>query len=69
MSIAGINPNDLGNMGEIEQQFAVKTVEYLEVSLWNRVHLFAIMTDLPPRQSHWVARFMKRFSSALLPPS
>lgn len=48
MSIAGINPNDLGNMGEIEQQFAVKTVEYLEVSLWNRVHLFAIMTDLPP---------------------
>ena len=31
MSVGGINPNDLGNMGEIEQQFAVKTVEHLEV--------------------------------------
>jgi hypothetical protein len=31
MSIAGINPEDLGNMGEIEAQFAVKTVEHLEV--------------------------------------
>lgn len=28
--IAGIDPNDLGNFQEIEMQFAVKTVEFLE---------------------------------------
>jgi hypothetical protein len=27
-----MNPEDLGNAGEIEMQFAVKTVEHLEVS-------------------------------------
>ncbi|KAG7575362.1 hypothetical protein FFLO_00352 [Filobasidium floriforme] len=41
MSVGGINPNDLGNMGEIEQQFAVKTVEHLET--YQRVIL-----NIPP---------------------
>ena len=52
MSIGGINPNDLGNMGEIEQQFAVKTVEHLEVSPGNRRRSIQTKTD-PRRSSRW----------------
>jgi hypothetical protein len=45
MSIAGIDPNDLGNMGEIEQQFAVKTVEHLEVGqTWGSLFDIAVTT-------------------------
>lgn len=41
MSIPGFDPETAGNHEEIEQQFAVKTVEHLEVRMTSR---FAFLT-------------------------
>lgn len=48
MSIAGFDPETAGNHEEIEQQFAVKTVEHLEVRSWI-LFLYLLLTASPLR--------------------
>lgn len=51
MSIPGFDPNTAGNHEEIEMQFAVKTVEHLEVGTILKVPAYLTTSPRPTKNS------------------